>query len=40
MNPERLHKQCLAIMREIGDRLGESYALCNLGPLAKKRGIF
>ena len=25
MNPKRFHKECLAIMREIGDRLGEAY---------------
>ena len=35
---ERLHKQSLAIKREIGHRQGEAASLHNLGIIARNRG--
>ena len=34
----QLHRESLAIMREIGDRQGEAYSLNNLGNIAQTRG--
>ena len=33
-----MHRESLAIKREIGDRQGEAASLNNLGSIAKRRG--
>ena len=37
---ERLYRECLSIMREIGNRQGEAISLSNLGQISMERGDF